>query len=125
MPGTNTTSHYSFSPRTWGCTFTCTNISLRGAVFPTHVGVYLKTLLKRFGGIGFPHARGGVPIRTEVRKLADPFSPRTWGCTSLYNRRVADLKVFPTHVGVYRGTQNIKPLKKSFPHARGGVPVHF
>ena len=89
------------SPRTWGCFWSETHISLRDVVFPTHVGVFLRNALKRF--------------------QAFRSSPRTWGCFPCALRFISRRPVFPTHVGVFLSERFRGQVRKRLPHARGGV----
>ena len=89
------------SPRTWGCFHTCLPLRYACLVFPTHVGVFLRTLGNSGIQCCLPHARGGVSITVLVYRFYLVSSPRTWGC--FYTKRCiyATLIVFPTHVGVF------------------------
>ncbi len=89
------------SPRTWGCFLVKDRQRLVSVVFPTHVGVFLLTVVIRFKAASLPHARGGVSY-------------------SLYTT-FFDGTVFPTHVGVFLPTWDEDPEECSLPHARGGV----
>ena len=48
------------SPRAWGCFFSRHSRSRRRAVFPTCVGVFLRSCHRRLGDKSLPHVRGGV-----------------------------------------------------------------
>ena len=51
----------------------------------------------------FPHSRGDVPWPL-LRDAVDPtFSPLTWGCSGHSGGRRRPWRVFPTHVGMFRG----------------------
>ena len=96
-----TTSLTQSSPRTWGCFYTGQLLHIRARVFPTHVGVFLKSMTRR-GKYGcLPHARGGVSKHQAAQLIEVLSSPRTWGCF------------------FHRAT--IFGLVDSLPHARGGV----
>ena len=129
------------SPRTWGCfrPQSCPTADL--AVFPTHVGVFLRMDKKYFGKYRLPHARGGVSLivlsvlplpgsspRTWgcFAKAANlgavvPSSPRTWGCFQKDSHYWLVDSVFPTHVGVFLLRLLCLFVLYGLPHARGGV----
>ncbi len=94
-------------------------------VFPTHVGVYLRSVRRRHATHGFPHACGGVPVERNDLILHFSFSPRMWGCTGKWNTLQGDEFVFPTHVGVYRTPSPSTLRTPRFPHACGGVPMYW
>ena len=48
------------SPRTWGCFLESSSDALFVGVFPTHVGVFLRSPTLFEIRVGLPHARGGV-----------------------------------------------------------------
>ena len=50
------------SPRTWGCFHGNLRRVVLRIVFPTHVGVFLKSDTVWKGLVGLPHARGGVSL---------------------------------------------------------------
>ncbi len=68
------------SPRTWGCFYAGREIQQTPAVFPTHVGVFLRSLQIQVAEICLPHARGGVSKRIAQIGRQQASSPRTWGC---------------------------------------------
>ena len=70
-------------------------------VFPTPVGVFLCFRLKKNGGIGLPHTRGGVSVTSKTDMALFWSSPHPWGC---FFRRIVKrgkATVFPTPVGVF------------------------
>ncbi len=109
------------SPRTWGCFPESRAPAAAYAVFPTHVGVFLRIYIPRGTRLRLPHARGGVSLRCQLANLADRSSPRTWGCFHICklfpDRRI----VFPTHVGVFPSAGFAVVDISRLPHARGGV----
>ena len=88
------------SPRTWGCFSSFATHQANPAVFPTHVGVFLKYRKKPVVWQGLPHARGGVSHQAATLGGALESSPRTWGC-------------FPVSLCC--------SIRAGLPHARGGV----
>ena len=90
-------------------------------VFPTHVGVFPYRSKTIIFTASLPHTRGGVsgsPGRVlDVRWS----SPHTWGCFLFLRFRLAILKVFPTHVGVFLTKRAQTRDEISLPHTRGGV----
>ena len=70
------------SPRTWGCFHTCLPLRYACLVFPTHVGVFLRTLGNSGIQCCLPHARGGVSLHSGDWRCPRTSSPRTWGCFS-------------------------------------------
>ena len=89
------------SPRTWGCFFRKPPKAPNYAVFPTHVGVFLPETTNWLNAFSLPHARGGVSTRVYSNGDLVQSSPRTWGCFSRAMRQLVEVKVFPTHVGVF------------------------
>ncbi len=70
----------SSSPRPWGC-FRRHHLGPRQSqVFPTPVGVFLRSQPSATEEPRLPHARGGVSIRTRDLYDVTPSSPRPWGC---------------------------------------------
>ena len=94
------------------------------SLFPTHVGVYRSKLLLAKRYLPLPHARGGVPQRLTLYIGGPDSSPRTWGCTESGQILSVRLRLFPTHVGVYRLRSAPRRWGRSLPHARGGVPSY-
>ena len=109
------------SPRTWGCFLQKQNVALSGAVFPTHVGVFLSISEIILSILCLPHARGGVSATTSSSSPLRLSSPRTWGCfyTQLFDAKAQE--VFPTHVGVFLLGSFLLMFARRLPHARGGV----
>ncbi|SMG65035.1 conserved hypothetical protein [methanotrophic bacterial endosymbiont of Bathymodiolus sp.] len=50
------------------------------AVFPTPVGVFLKSAINRLIEGSLPHARGGVSDHVPLPRNVFKSSPRPWGC---------------------------------------------
>ncbi len=110
------------SPRTWGWTGPLGQTTVRADVVPTHVGVDLQRGPLGAGRRRRPHARGGGPMGVKVVGSIGKSSPRTWGWTGLHGDRREGPGVVPTHVGVDRTPRELKPSRRSRPHARGGGP---
>ncbi len=106
----------------WGCTGGRGSTKSSFAVFPTHVGVYLHVLKLQGFNHRFPHTCGGVPVNNKTFGVRYSFSPHMWGCTENLRSPADNHAVFPTHVGVYRGSKRGCFLKIRFPHTCGGVP---
>ena len=94
----------------------------RGRVVPTHVGVYRRCEQRFTAASRCPHARGGVPKSQTIDSAVVPLSPRTWGCTGVFDVQSPSCSVVPTHVGVYRPVRAWRHRGRRCPHARGGVP---
>ncbi len=109
------------SPRTWGCFPLVPECSRPGAVFPTHVGVFLTLYDVRQQQLSLPHARGGVSDCEQGVWRSHGSSPRTWGCFRPTVRRNWSSDVFPTHVGVFLRFSMLGGMPSGLPHARGGV----
>jgi len=109
----------------WGCTADYRKRKWKGAVFPTHVGVYLSPAVSFSFRFSFPHACGGVPVAASGAWSRYTFSPRMWGCTGEIVELESEAIVFPTHVGVYLKAKTDTIPASRFPHACGGVPVLF
>ena len=89
------------SPRMWGCFRTARFTTARAAVFPTHVGVFLRLSTFKASRACLPHACGGVSADELLVRSPYPSSPRMWGCFSCRCPPCHDFEVFPTHVGVF------------------------
>ena len=109
------------SPRTWGC-FSLDSLHFHfGAVFPTHVGVFLFSCHAQLPKNCLPHARGGVSMVSPAVMLCSSSSPRTWGCFFMNSKFMGMVYVFPTHVGVFPKEERDQWRERRLPHARGGV----
>ena len=73
---------HEFSPHTWGWTWTINRSAVWIFVFPTHVGMDLRTFLICFSTFRFPHTRGDGPFVFSTALIDIMFSPHTWGWTS-------------------------------------------
>ena len=111
------------SPRTWGCFHHLLLPKGQGAVFPTHVGVFLRQAVVSFILISLPHARGGVSLVPSQAQVQAWSSPRTWGCFYAVRFVLVRGKVFPTHVGVFLVDFFLPDYATGLPHARGGVSL--
>ena len=111
------------SPRTWGCFRSTAHELKRLGVFPTHVGVFPRSLPMYIASSGLPHARGGVSGFRLIGCNRSRSSPRTWGCFRVLQTGKPDVDVFPTHVGVFPRSCRFWSRYHCLPHARGGVSV--
>ena len=111
------------SPRPWGCFRNGVDRAHRGQVFPTPVGVFLRMRWLRLSWRCLPHARGGVSSVLRVWERPFSSSPRPWGCFSSCGNDSEPVVVFPTPVGVFRTYSSKSGIRRSLPHARGGVSV--
>ncbi len=109
------------SPRTWGCFLVVADYSNVEGVFPTHVGVFPWPSRCICHREGLPHARGGVSEHGWPADAIEKSSPRTWGCFCCFPCCAGNLRVFPTHVGVFPVGSAGVFVVSSLPHARGGV----
>ncbi|SVR64844.1 Domain of uncharacterised function (DUF2825) [Klebsiella pneumoniae] len=109
------------SPRTWGCFYGLNDFKAGVIVFPTHVGVFLKSASSCRSAAGLPHARGGVSRSTWTASRPWASSPRTWGCFCRHIVLYPLVSVFPTHVGVFLVREETPQGSPRLPHARGGV----
>ena len=71
------------SPRTWGCFYPAGGDRSAPQVFPTHVGVFLSSVIAPSSSKCLPHARGGVSTSGITNMDTAMSSPRTWGCFRL------------------------------------------
>ncbi len=132
------------SPRSWGCFRAYRHHVGRMAVFPTLVGVFLRSfhfciasasLPHARGGVsdaghvghvvpdGLPHARGGVSTAGSWCRCHCSSSPRSWGCFFHWSLSGMMCGVFPTLVGVFPRSSSSASSRSSLPHARGGVSL--
>ena len=87
--------------------------------------MFRKVLFLDESKIGFPRARGDVPIKATGATLRDLFSPRTRGCSAKIEVRKNDVRVFPAHAGMFRVFSVWSSVARSFPRARGDVPLRI
>ena len=99
------------------------SLSTTPAVFPTHVGVFPRLPRLTVAINRLPHARGGVSLTPGSSLMPGRSSPRTWGCFYKIIMGQSDLRVFPTHVGVFPRPSRTPWPTGSLPHARGGVSM--
>ena len=112
-----------FSPRTRGCSARFRNRYKKYKVFPAHAGMFpfhyrTADLLK-----SFPRARGDVPMSAAGNLKSTWFSPRTRGCSVVIMFLGSSSGVFPAHAGMFLSQYISIRKPKSFPRARGDVPV--
>ena len=109
------------SPRLWGCfRYRTTHVPGTG-VFPTPVGVFLRTCTSKRIGSCLPHACGGVSNRQPLDKQTGESSPRLWGCFLHTAGCGGTVGVFPTPVGVFPQLHGRIKRQMRLPHACGGV----
>ena len=111
------------SPRAWGCFWAMKRACSTSSVFPTCVGVFLKTVEEKEQAVGLPHVRGGVSCLHVVVYFFYQSSPRAWGCFPLVSGIIHFIAVFPTCVGVFLALITSRALEASLPHVRGGVSL--
>ena len=113
--------HDLSSPRPWGC-FLAGRQDFEGrAVFPTPVGVFLKSEFSVGSLASLPHARGGVSGPSSASATTEASSPRPWGCFAAALLCADWSSVFPTPVGVFPAGPVRAVSTAGLPHARGGV----
>ncbi len=112
-----------YSPRPWGWTVFAHPPVLAAAVFPTPVGMDRWRGEQTRWQRGIPHARGDGPAAENCGGDNPRYSPRPWGWTDAMTRLTFGLPVFPTPVGMDRGSRLEPALRQSIPHARGDGPV--
>ena len=96
---------WGFSPHAWGWS----------AMRPTVVGE----------SVGFPHTRGDGPNKHGDVGTITPFSPHAWGWSGGGYCYLMNVTVFPTRVGMVRGSNAWEPVMRGFPHTRGDGPFHL
>ena len=109
------------SPHAWGCFQTSSSTLTALQVFPTCVGVFLKTPHYAGFSLCLPHMRGGVSRKRQNWISLSASSPHAWGC---FRSAPGDLRralVFPTCVGVFLAHAQGRRLDGRLPHMRGGV----
>ncbi len=111
------------SPRTWGCFCFGRVYAHICNVFPTHVGVFLRSRKRKKSWGSLPHARGGVSQAFFLQVVRSVSSPRTWGCFCGQGSAKNHGGVFPTHVGVFLRLSFCRWFEVCLPHARGGVSI--
>ena len=92
-------------------------------VFPAHAGMFLIFKIAPWIGASFPRARGDVPSGLKHRLYHDRFSPRTRGCSASFTDMGVFSSVFPAHAGMFLMDTDNQTQLKSFPRARGDVPL--
>ena len=113
------------SPRVWGCFRGEVRLREGRIVFPTRVGVFPRRLVPHPMGSRLPHACGGVSQRLSPHSQKSESSPRVWGCFYPRLDRFVLPGVFPTRVGVFLYSHTQSPVRRSLPHACGGVSKHL
>ena len=113
------------SPRTWGCFQIVPCSSVVFLVFPTNVGVFLKSAKWRHIYESLPHERGGVSLIIQKTIVPIGSSPRTWGCFCETCANNWKKRVFPTNVGVFPRRLSNEANYTSLPHERGGVSMRM
>ena len=111
-----------FSPRTRGCSWWLTCATTFAKVFPAHAGMFLEDTPSEMVRLGFPRARGDVPVRTSPAGNGGGFSPRTRGCSESALMLAPWIAVFPAHAGMFLFSHLCSVQLLSFPRARGDVP---
>ena len=112
-----------FSPRTRGCSSRVTRAKQSPPVFPAHAGMFLIHPHTHMSTRSFPRARGDVPINNHSLSFLSVFSPRTRGCSAFQAPLRHTPCVFPAHAGMFRSKEVVRIASKSFPRARGDVPL--
>ncbi len=111
-----------FSPHAWGWTDDWGGAAEKQAVFPTRVGMDRRRGIGHLGILRFPHTRGDGPVVEGAEELQRLFSPHAWGWTDRQHRPGLVVDVFPTRVGMDRGTLSRPRSPACFPHTRGDGP---
>ncbi len=117
----NLTGCFLSSPRAWGCFCFGFWLANQKTVFPTSVGVFLKSRALFACDMGLPHERGGVSVLHSPPIVNVLSSPRAWGCFSHHIRFCSYARVFPTSVGVFLSRRKGPSIRDGLPHERGGV----
>jgi len=68
-----------------------------------------------------PHVRGCVSNWYKFGGYINPYSPLTWGCFLVLDRKSCSVRVFPTYVGVFLIKCWSLLSMTGLPHACGGV----
>ena len=89
------------SPRAWGCFYPRPESGVKSRVFPTCVGVFLRSGFVTPSCSSLPHVRGGVSCFLKRMLNFCQSSPRAWGCFHGKGSRRRRTSVFPTCVGVF------------------------
>ena len=109
------------SPRAWGCFWGSRSRGSQKSVFPTCVGVFLRSALPLIRDDCLPHVRGGVSTFSVTADTGRLSSPRAWGCFYIQAYLTVPDVVFPTCVGVFLKHWPLIQKHNSLPHVRGGV----
>ena len=72
---------------------------------------------------GIPHTRGDGPHLRSGKGTSPWYSPHTWGWTAGYPPLMCRSLVFPTHVGMDRGSSSRSMTPACIPHTRGDGPL--
>src|ERR1035438_7690934 len=112
----------SYSPPAWGWS-DAAQMGLHGAhVFPTRVGMVRWSQTSRGWRACIPHPRGDGPALARNPEFVPPYSPPAWGWSGARLHDGADLRVFPTRVGMVRGSSQQPDRRSCIPHPRGDGP---
>ncbi len=110
------------SPRPWGCFYHRHLGQDIYLVFPTPVGVFPRSNIKRDFIASLPHARGGVSVAMAGCASRKSSSPRPWGCFYFLRNFPSVSFVFPTPVGVFPELLAFGVKCFGLSHARGVFP---
>ena len=105
----NALGFVEFSPRRWGCFYLADCLLDGEEVFPTQVGMFPSCLRGLVQPWRFPHAGGDVSPTSDFRASRSSFSPRRWGCFSIFRFHSSYLVSFP-HAGGDVSTISTLPL---------------
>ena len=98
-------------------------LQIQLSVFPTPVGVFLRSVHRHHRPDRLPHTRGGVSPANPGSARTYRSSPHPWGCFFLNQTGGRLWKVFPTPVGVFLSWPISTGSSTRLPHTRGGVSI--
>ncbi len=112
----------AFSPHAWGWSWLKFRWRIERRIFPTRVGMVLMQSAMLAAQQDFPHTRGDGPSIGLRLGHCLKFSPHAWGWSCAQSSNPERLHIFPTRVGMVRGTKSPPATDVYFPHTRGDGP---
>ena len=111
-----------YSPPAWGWSVGWVALVRAGRVFPTRVGMVRSGMSCMPRCWGIPHPRGDGPVPRSSGESIRWYSPPAWGWSAESRNPNMPVAVFPTRVGMVRGSRQGCAAVPRIPHPRGDGP---
>src|ERR1035438_6941087 len=106
----------------WGWSGRACRVCPVVGVFPTRVGMVRFRAAQAKAYDGIPHPRGDGPQKAEIPICRWRYSPPAWGWSGAVEKSAVWRGVFPTRVGMVRGSRQGCAAVPRIPHPRGDGP---